>query len=90
MGSVGVGGDFAAEAVSVGDDGLHFFERVLRGLRIVAEREHAAGGADLDEVGSVLDVLADLVLHSGDAIGHAVADGVDIRRAACCCRSVRR
>ena len=54
--SVGVRGDLAAEAVRVGDDGLHLFERVLRGLGVVALGEHAAGGANLDEVGTVFDV----------------------------------
>ena len=67
---------FAAQAMRVGDNGLHLFQGVLRGLRIVALGEHAAGGADLDEVGAVLDVLAHLVLHGGDAVGHAVAHGV--------------
>ena len=78
--SVGVGGDFAAEAVGVGDDGLHLFEGVLAGLRIVALGEDAAGGADLDEVGAVLDVLADLMLDGGDAIGYAFAVDVVTRR----------
>ena len=74
--AVGVRGHLAAQPVGVGDDGLHLFERVLRGLGIVALGEHAAGGADLDEVGAVLDVLAHLVLHGGDAVGHAVAHRV--------------
>ena len=49
------------------------------GLRIVAFREHAAGGADLDQVGAVLDVLADLVLHRGDTVGYAIANLVVLR-----------
>ena len=72
--AMGVRGHLAAQPVRVGDDGLHLFEGVLRGLRIVALRQHAAGGADLDQVGAVLDVLPHLVLHGGDAVGHAVAD----------------
>ena len=71
--AVGVGGDLAAEAVSVGDDGLHLFEGVLGGLRVVALGEDAAGGSDLDEVGAVLDVFADLMLDGGDAVGYALA-----------------
>ena len=42
-------------------------------LRIVAFGEDAAGRANLDHVSAVLDVLASLVLHVLDAVGHAVA-----------------
>src|ERR1700733_6342069 len=67
----------------VGDNGLHLFERILRGLRVVPFREHASGGADLDEVSAVLDRFADLVLYGFDAIGYAfrglmVGDGEQI------------
>ena len=78
--SVGVGGDLAAEAVRVGDDGLHLFEGVLAGLGVVAFGEDAAGGADLDEVGAVLDVLADLMLDGGDAVGYGLAVDVVLVR----------
>ena len=61
--SVRVRRDFAAQAMGVGHDGLHLFQRVLRSLRIVAQRKHAAGRADFDQIGAVLDVLANLVLH---------------------------
>ena len=74
----------------IGNDGLHLFQRVLRGLRIVALRQHAASGADLDQVGAILDVLADLLLHRGDAVGHAVAHLVILERAEGCRRSGRR
>jgi hypothetical protein len=60
--------------VGVGDDGFHLFEGVLRGLGIVSFGEDAAGGANLDEVGAVLDVLANLLLDGGDAVGDSVAD----------------
>ena len=78
--SVGVGGDFAAEAVGVGDDGLQLFHGVLAGLRVVAFGEDAAGGGDLDEVGAVLDVFADLMLDGGDAVGYAFAVDVVLVR----------
>ena len=61
----------------VGDDGLHLLQGVLAGLRIVAFGEHAAGGADLDQVRAVFDVLAHHVLHRGDAVGHAVTGDVE-------------
>ena len=55
-------------------------QRVLRGLRIVAMRQHSARGADFDQVGAVLDVLAHLVLDRLDAIGHAFALRVVLKR----------
>ena len=88
--SVRVRRDFAAQPVRVGHDGFHLLQRVLRVLRIVAQRKHAARGAYFDQIGAVLDVLANLVLHGRDAIGDAVAGGVIFETAACCCRSVRR
>jgi hypothetical protein len=60
-----------AEAVGVADDGFQFVQRVLRGARIVAERQHAAGGAYLDDVGAVLDVAARDLERFIHAIGHA-------------------
>ena len=74
--SVRMGCDLASQAMRVGHDGLHLLQRVLRGLGIVAVRKHAAGGANLDQVGAVLDGLADLVLHAFDAVGHAVGGDV--------------
>ena len=72
FGPVSVGGDLAAQAVGVGDDGLHFFQGVLRVLGIVSKGQHAAGGADLDHVSAVLNIFADFVLHGSNAIGNAV------------------
>ena len=80
----------ASQTVSVGDDSRQFGLRVLRVLRIVAQRKHAAGSADLDDIGAVLDDLAHLVLHVLDAVGHADPRLHDIRRAAGCCRNGRR
>ena len=76
--AVGVGGYFAAEAVGIGDQGLELVEAVLAGLRIVALGKHAAGGADLDEIGAVLDILAHLLLHGGDAVGDAFRGGMEL------------
>ena len=56
------------------------FQGVLAGLRVVAFGEDAAGGGDLDEVGAVLDVFADLMLDGGDAVGYALAVDVVLVR----------
>ncbi len=72
--------NLAAQAVSIGDNGFHFFQCVLRGARIVALRQHAARGAYLDDIGAVLDDLADLMLHRLDAVGHSIRLGVVLKR----------
>ena len=69
-----------AQPMRIRHDGLHLFERVLRRLRIVSMREHAAGGADFDQVGALLDDLARLVLGRFDAIGHTLAVNVRFKR----------
>jgi hypothetical protein len=56
------------------------FERVLGCLGIVTFGENAAGSTDLDEVGAVFDVLANLVLDLGNAVGYAVTDVVILDR----------
>src|ERR1700722_1923230 len=71
-----VGGNFSSQAVSIRDDGLHLLQRVLGSLRIVALGKHSAGRADLDQIGTVLDVLADLVLHGRNPVGHSVPRSV--------------
>jgi len=58
--AVGVGGDFAAEFVGFFGDGSHFFEGVLRRAGLIAFAKNAAGGADFDNVGAVLDDFANL------------------------------
>src|SRR4029077_9762694 len=58
LGAVPVCRTFSAETMRVCYRGLHLFQRVLRSLRIVALGEHAAGGADLDEVSAIFNVLA--------------------------------
>src|SRR4029078_10403716 len=71
--------DFATQAMSVGDGGLHLFQCVLGGLGVIAFGENSAGSADLDEVGPILDVLANFVLNLGDACGSPVADLVILK-----------
>ena len=75
---MGVRGDLAAEAMCVGDDGAQFLLGVLRVLGIVAQRQDAAGGADLDDVSAVLDDLAHLVLHVFDAVSDADLGGMPL------------
>ena len=69
--AVRVSSDFAAKPVRFLHDRFHFLAGVLRGVGIVAFRHDAAGSADLDHVGAVLDVLAHFVLHGIHAIGDA-------------------
>src|SRR6266511_1634231 len=78
--AVGLGRDFTTQAVGFGDDGLHLFERVLRGLRVVAEREHSAGRTDFDHVGAVLDHLARLSHHGRHPVGDAFVEVIEFRR----------
>ena len=73
-----VRGDLAPQAVRIGHDRLQFRLRKLRVLRIIAQREHAAGGANLDDVGAVLDDLAHLVLHVLDSISDTDFGGVPL------------
>src|ERR1035437_495742 len=81
--SVGVGGSFAAQGVRFGDDGVEFGLGELGGIDVVGEGEDAAGGAGLDDVGAVLDVvahgLAGLVRATDDAVGDAGFAAEDVR-----------
>src|SRR3974390_1544293 len=49
-------------------------------LGIIAKRQHAAGGANLDDVRSVLDDLTHLVLHILHAAGDADLRGMPLVR----------
>ena len=71
--AVRMGCHAAAEPVRVRDDRFHLFERVLRGVRVVAFRKHSARSTDLDDVRAILDDFANLVLHRLDAVGHSVS-----------------
>src|SRR5690349_12470890 len=68
-----MGGHLSSQAVGVGDDRLHLFECVLRGAWVVTFREHAAGSTDLDQIRSILDNFAFLVLPALHSIGHTVS-----------------
>ena len=63
-----VRGHAPPKPVCVRDDCFHFFQSILRSVRIVALREHAAGGADLDHVGSIFDDFPHFVLHGFHAV----------------------
>src|SRR4029077_7708445 len=52
--AVGVRGGFAAQRVSLVDDGVQFFLSELRGVHIVGERMDAARRAHLNYVGAIL------------------------------------
>src|SRR5882672_1690346 len=69
--TVRVGGDLASELVGFFRDGLHFFERVLRRAGLIAFAEHTAGGADLDDVGAVLDGFANFGAGGPGTVGDA-------------------
>src|SRR6266850_6458402 len=69
--SVRMCGDFAAEFVRLFSDGLHLLERVLRSARLVAFAQNASRGADLDQVGAVLDDFADFRAGGPGTVGHA-------------------
>ena len=62
--------DLTSQPVRIGDNGFHFFERILRSVRVVTFGKHTAGGANLDHVGAVLDDFAHFVLHSLNAVGN--------------------
>ena len=62
-----------AQPVGLIDQRRHLLEGQLRRVHLVGEREHAAGGAELDHVGAVLDLeadrLAEPVRPVGDPLG---------------------
>ena len=62
------------------DQRLHFLERVLLRTGVSALGEHAAGAAELDDVGAIFDVAADCGPHADDAIGSAFGAVVEFRR----------
>src|SRR6266404_541547 len=71
LSAVRMRGDLAAELVGFFGDGLHFFERILRRAGLVAFAEHAAGGADLDDVRAVLHGFPDFGASGPGAVGDA-------------------
>src|SRR5712692_5046186 len=68
--------DFAFELVGFLDQRFQFFKAVLSSSDCVALREHAAGGASLDDVRAILDLQT-----NGQAnLFRAVGDAVDRRK----------
>ncbi len=63
----------ASQPVRIRYDGLHLLQGVLRRLRIVTLRQHAPRRANLDQVGAVLDVVANHVLHCRNPVRHTLA-----------------
>src|SRR5580700_986374 len=72
--------DFAAQTVRVRNQGLQFFEAILAGLGIVAFRQHSAGGANLDQIDAVFNVLAQVLLYRRDTVGNTFGAGMIFRR----------
>jgi hypothetical protein len=79
FGAVRVRSRPAPEPVRLLDERVHLRLRQLRRADIVAEREDAAGGADLDDVGAVLHLEADrvtkLIRTAGNTVGDARVPG---------------
>src|SRR6266436_2235811 len=71
FGAVRVRGHAPAEPVCVSHNRLHFFRRILRSVRVIAFREHATRGANLNHVCAIPDDFADLVLNRLDAVRHS-------------------
>ena len=69
-GAVGVRRRLAPEGVRLADDGAQLLVGELPRPQIVARRQHAAGCGDLDQVGAVLDLVAD----GGAALVRGIAD----------------
>ena len=71
--AVAVAGDLLAQPVGLVAQRGHLGQRELRSIDLVGQREHAAGGAELDHVGPVLDLVADrlaqAVRPARDALG---------------------
>ena len=70
--AVGMGGDLQAEHVGLVGDRLHLVIGQLLSAGAVAQREDAAGGADLDHLGAIFVHLADLGAPSS---GLSMTDG---------------
>src|SRR5271163_4524521 len=68
--------NFTTQAVGLGHNDLHFFERILRSLWIVSLREHPTRGHELDQIRAVLYVLPNHVTDAVHAIGDAVSGRV--------------
>ncbi len=67
-----MGGRFAAQRVRFVDHGVEFGLRQLRRIDVVGQRQHAAGGARLDDVGSIFYVEAHGQAHLVRTVGDPV------------------
>ena len=73
--AVRVRGDLHAQEVRRFDDRPHFFVRELLRVAGVADRKHAAGRGDLDQIGAVLVLVPDGLSRLVGAIDDAVHPG---------------
>ena len=72
--AVRVGGDLQAAAVRLVGDRREFLGRVLLGAGRTGRRDHAARPAALDDLGAVLDLVADGLADLVDPVGDALLD----------------
>ena len=72
--AVGVRGHLEPGPVRFVDDGPQLLVGVLLRAGRAGVRHHAARGADLDDLGAVLDLVADRLAHLADAVGDALLD----------------
>jgi len=73
-GSVGVRGGLAAQRVGFVDQSVQFGLGELRRIDIIGQRKDAAGGARLDHVCSMVDVVAYGEPRLVGAVDHAIGD----------------
>ena len=78
--AVTAGYTIAAGPVRVCHDCFHFLERVLRSVRIIAFRQNAASGANLDHVRAVLDHFANFGARSPRTVSDTFGDVVKFGR----------
>src|SRR5689334_13340279 len=71
--AVGVGGDLETEHVRLVGDRLHLVIAELLGADRIAEREHSASRADLDDLGAIF-------VHPADLLARLLRAGDDPRR----------
>ena len=72
--AVGVGGHLEPGPVGLVHDGAQLLVGVLLGAGRAGVGHDAARGAHLDELGAVLDLIADRLAHLADAVGDALLD----------------
>ena len=65
--------DLSSVRMRLIDNGLHLFKRVLRHANFGALRKHAAGCAELGQIGTIFNVLTNLFAHFPRAVCDSVA-----------------